>query len=95
MPNSTAQEHSTTNNHPDSYHLEQQAAPESAERTELVPVKLPIGSVRVSLGYLSTFENVYAFVEFLLATFRDEKAIELVTSSAHELELSWPVDAYC
>jgi len=28
-------------------------------------VQLPVGSVRVSLGYLSTFEDVYAFVRFL------------------------------
>jgi len=37
----------------------------------LVPVPLPVGSVRASLGALSTFEDCYALVRFLGTTFRD------------------------
>jgi hypothetical protein len=37
---------------------------------ELRPVQLPVGSVRASLGYLSTFEDVYAFVRFLRKNYR-------------------------
>jgi hypothetical protein len=35
----------------------------------LVPVPLPVGSVRASLGTLSTFEDCYALVKFLGSTF--------------------------
>ena len=38
---------------------------------QLRPVQLPVGSVRVSLGYLSTFEDVYAFVQFLKRNYLD------------------------
>jgi len=38
---------------------------------QLVPVPLPVGSVRASLGALSTFEDCYAFVRFLGTTFKD------------------------
>ena len=34
-------------------------------------VRKPLGSVRVSLGYMSTWEDVDAFVEFMAATFTD------------------------
>lgn len=37
-------------------------------------VRKPLGSVRVSLGYMSTWEDVDAFVEFLAATFTDKPA---------------------
>ena len=62
---------------------------------ELVPVQLPTGSVRVSLGYLSTFEDVYAFVQFVQDTFADEKAVRLLAEALWELELERPADAYC
>jgi hypothetical protein len=38
---------------------------------QLVPVPLPVGSVRASLGALSTFEDCFALVRFLGTTFRD------------------------
>jgi selenocysteine lyase/cysteine desulfurase len=38
---------------------------------QLRAVQLPVGSVRVSLGYLSTFEDVYAFVQFLKRNYMD------------------------
>jgi selenocysteine lyase/cysteine desulfurase len=34
-----------------------------------VQLRLPVGSVRVSLGFLSTFDDVYAFVAFLRTTY--------------------------
>jgi molybdenum cofactor sulfurtransferase len=37
-------------------------------------VKKPLGSVRVSLGYMSTFEDVEAFCQFLEKTYIDRKA---------------------
>lgn len=37
----------------------------------LVPVPLPLGSVRASLGALSTFEDCYALVRFLVTSFRN------------------------
>lgn len=48
-----------------------------------VTVKLPIGSVRASLGYLSTFEDVYALVDFL-STYRQQSidAAALAATSA-------------
>lgn len=39
---------------------------------ELEPVQLPIGSVRASLGALSTFEDVYALLKFLVNTYIDK-----------------------
>lgn len=36
---------------------------------KLMPVVLPTGSVRASLGSLSTFEDVYALVAFLGGTY--------------------------
>lgn len=38
---------------------------------KLVPVQLPTGSVRASLGYLSTFEDVWAYVQFLRRNYKD------------------------
>jgi hypothetical protein len=38
---------------------------------QLVPVPLPVGSVRASLGALSTFEDCYALVRFLGTTFME------------------------
>lgn len=38
---------------------------------QLVPVPLPVGSVRASLGALSTFEDCFALVRFLGTTFLD------------------------
>lgn len=38
---------------------------------QLVPVPLPVGSVRASLGALSTFEDCFALVRFLGTTFMD------------------------
>lgn len=32
---------------------------------QLVPTEVPLGSVRASLGWASTFEDAYAFVQFL------------------------------
>jgi hypothetical protein len=40
--------------------------------SKLEPVQLPIGSVRASLGALSTFEDVYALVQFLQDTYVDK-----------------------
>ena len=34
-----------------------------------VSVRLPAGSVRASLGYLSTFEDAYALVAFLAGAY--------------------------
>jgi hypothetical protein len=39
-------------------------------------VKKPLGSVRVSLGYMSTFEDVDAFVRFIEQTFSDRDTPE-------------------
>jgi hypothetical protein len=36
-------------------------------------VKKPLGSVRVSLGYMSTWEDVDAFVGFMEAVFKDRR----------------------
>lgn len=44
------------------------------------PVQLPTGSVRASLGSLSTFEDVWALVDFLRATYVD--ASEAATHAA-------------
>ena len=38
-------------------------------RRKMVLVKIPNGSVRASLGYLSTFEDVYALVDFLYTNY--------------------------
>lgn len=38
---------------------------DSAQGVVLVPTQVPLGSVRVSLGWASTFEDVYALVQFL------------------------------
>lgn len=35
----------------------------------MVPVQLPTGSIRASLGSLSRFEDVYALVQFLRDTY--------------------------
>jgi len=43
--------------------------PNGAEDGKLQPVQLPTGSVRASLGSLSTFEDVYALTAFLTATY--------------------------
>lgn len=61
----------------------------------LVPVQIPTGSVRVSLGYLSTFEDVYAFVQFVRHTFADERAVRLLAESAWEPKPEKPEDAEC
>jgi selenocysteine lyase/cysteine desulfurase len=37
----------------------------------MVSVELPIGTIRASLGYLSTFEDCYALIGFLESTFKD------------------------
>jgi hypothetical protein len=37
----------------------------SAVGVELVPTDVPLGSVRASLGWASTFEDAYALVQFL------------------------------
>eukprot|EP00879_Flechtneria_rotunda_P008156 GHRR01008543.1.p2 GENE.GHRR01008543.1~~GHRR01008543.1.p2 ORF type:complete len:328 (+),score=138.53 GHRR01008543.1:2759-3742(+) len=42
-----------------------------AASKHLVPVKLPLGSVRASLGALSTFEDCYNLVRFLVTSFKD------------------------
>lgn len=47
------------------------AGPAGGDGHQLVPVPLPVGSVRASLGALSTFEDCYALVRFLGTTFRD------------------------
>lgn len=44
-------------------------------------VQLPVGSVRVSLGYLSTFEDVYAFVQFLSRNYRVKSEATAVLSA--------------
>lgn len=47
------------------------AGPAGGDGHQLVPVPLPVGSVRASLGALSTFEDCYALVRFLGTTFKD------------------------
>jgi molybdenum cofactor sulfurtransferase len=37
----------------------------SPQEGDLVPTQVPLGSVRASLGWASTFEDVYALVQFL------------------------------
>ncbi len=39
-----------------------------------VGVELPLGAVRASLGWWSTFEDVWAFAEWLEKTYRDRPA---------------------
>jgi selenocysteine lyase/cysteine desulfurase len=34
-------------------------------------VQVPLGSVRVSLGYMSTFEDCYALARFIEDTYKD------------------------
>jgi hypothetical protein len=46
--------------------------------SKLEPVQLPIGSVRASLGALSTFEDVYALVKFLQDTYVDKDPPEVL-----------------
>jgi hypothetical protein len=65
----------------------------STDGTGLVPVQLPTGSVRVSLGYLSTFEDMHALLQFLHGTFRDEKGVQLL--AAADSLLQWSADVYC
>lgn len=59
-----------------------------------VPVQLPTGSVRVSLGYLSTFEDVHAFAAFLAASFVDDKGMQLAAAYA-EVDPEFNADQYC
>jgi hypothetical protein len=66
---------------------------DSTDGTGLVPVQLPTGSVRVSLGYLSTFEDMHALLQFLHGTFRDEKGVQLL--AAADGLLQWSADVYC
>jgi hypothetical protein len=47
--------------------------PAKNDSSQLVPVEVPIGTIRASLGYLSTFEDCYALVDFLEITFKDGK----------------------
>lgn len=48
---------------------------EEGGKTHVKTVKLPIGSVRASLGSLSTFEDVYALVKFLKETYVDQHGV--------------------
>lgn len=48
---------------------EMNSSSESIEGYRLVNV--PLGSVRVSLGYMSTFEDCYEFAKFLEAKCKD------------------------
>jgi selenocysteine lyase/cysteine desulfurase len=41
------------------------------DSSRMVSVELPIGTIRASLGYLSTFEDCYALIDFLESTFKD------------------------
>lgn len=34
-------------------------------------VEVPLGSVRASLGYMSTWENCYALVQFIESNYKD------------------------
>lgn len=52
----------------------------------LAHVHLPTGSIRVSFGFMSTFEDVHALVSFLLTTFRDNKAATLVAEVLQDVE---------
>jgi selenocysteine lyase/cysteine desulfurase len=61
--------------------------------TGLVPVQLPTGSVRVSLGYLSTFEDMHALLQFLHGTFRDDQGVKLLAAADSMLE--WSAEVYC
>lgn len=45
--------------------------PAKNDSSRLVSVELPIGTIRASLGYLSTFEDCYALIDFLESTFKD------------------------
>eukprot|EP00192_Tetraselmis_astigmatica_P006998 CAMPEP_0117665662 /NCGR_PEP_ID=MMETSP0804-20121206/9940_1 /TAXON_ID=1074897 /ORGANISM="Tetraselmis astigmatica, Strain CCMP880" /LENGTH=786 /DNA_ID=CAMNT_0005473111 /DNA_START=68 /DNA_END=2428 /DNA_ORIENTATION=- len=40
-------------------------------------IKVPLGSIRVSLGYMSTFEDVYALVTWLEERYKDRTCSEL------------------
>jgi len=37
-------------------------------------INVPLGSIRVSLGYMSTFEDSYALVDFIRNTYCDRHA---------------------
>ncbi len=39
---------------------------------------MPLGSVRVSLGWMSTFEDVWAVVDFVERTYRNREAEAVV-----------------
>ena len=54
----------------------------------MVAVQLPVGTVRVSLGAYSRFEDVHAFVAFLYGAFEDERGMRLVAASSHHRR-SW------
>lgn len=69
-----------------------------SDEESLVPVPLPLGSVRVSLGPYSTFEDCYALVRFLVHTFREfevyerdvaagQKLVNVVDDAEHMLKL--------
>jgi hypothetical protein len=34
-------------------------------------VEVPLGSVRASLGYMSTWENCYALIQFIESNYKD------------------------
>lgn len=59
----------------------------------MVAVQLPVGTVRVSLGAYSRFEDVHAFVAFLYEAFVDKRGMRLVAASSQELDK--PVDLHC
>lgn len=59
--------------------------PSEHNESELVPTELPIGSIRASLGYLSTFEDCYALVHFLETTFKDGKIVPIVTKNGRSM----------
>eukprot|EP00775_Hariotina_reticulata_P009006 gene9006-9179_t len=60
-----------------------QGAPGPADHNMTVVVKLPTGSIRVSLGYLSTFEDCYAAARFILDEYRDVPATPEFTNIDH------------
>ncbi|WIA34679.1 hypothetical protein OEZ86_012993 [Tetradesmus obliquus] len=49
--------------------------PAKNDSSRLVSVELPIGTIRASLGYLSTFEDCYALIDFLESTFKDGRTV--------------------
>uniref|UniRef100_A0A383VTC1 Aminotransferase class V domain-containing protein n=1 Tax=Tetradesmus obliquus TaxID=3088 RepID=A0A383VTC1_TETOB len=69
------------------------AAADGSRDSGMVPVQLPTGSIRVSLGYLSTFEDMHAVLRFLHGKFVDDRGVKLLAAADSTLE--WSAEVYC